>query len=184
MDRQETGFAGCFELKCNVLSDNRGAFVKTFHNEVFEAMGLRTDWKEEYYSVSSKNVVRGMHFQTPPFEHAKLVYCLQGEVLDVVVDLRVDSPTYLQCRSFELSPARGNSIYIPAGIAHGFLSLTEGAVMQYKVTSVYSPEHDAGVLWSSIDFKWPIETPIVSVRDNQHVGINEYASAFSVGLRQ
>ena len=113
MDRQETGFAGCFELKCNVLSDNRGAFVKTFHNEVFEAMGLRTDWKEEYYSVSSKNVVRGMHFQTPPFEHAKLVYCLQGEVLDVVVDLRVDSPTYLQCRSFELSPARGNSIYIP-----------------------------------------------------------------------
>ncbi|NMZ42805.1 dTDP-4-dehydrorhamnose 3,5-epimerase family protein [Pseudomonas proteolytica] len=181
MEKQDTGFAGCFELQGSIFKDNRGVFLKTYHDETFEQMGLRTDWKEEYYSISGKNVIRGMHFQTPPAAHAKLVYCLHGEVLDVVIDLRVDSPTYLESRSFRLSPARGNSIYIPAGLAHGFLSLTEGSVMQYKVTSVYSPEHDAGILWSSIDFEWPAEEPVVSVRDSQHVGIDDYVSEFSMG---
>ena len=180
MEKQDTGFAGCFELQGNVFKDGRGTFLKTYHDETFERMGLRTDWKEEYYSISSKDVVRGMHFQTPPAAHAKLVYCLHGEVLDVVVDLRVDSPTYLKSRSFRLSPEQGNAIYIPVGMAHGFLSLTEGSVMQYKVTSVYSSQHDAGLSWDSIDFEWPVESPIVSERDTQHVALSRFNSPFSM----
>lgn len=183
MEKQDTGFAGCFELQGNIFKDGRGTFLKTYHNENFEKMDLRTDWKEEYYSISGKNVVRGMHFQTPPAAHAKLVYCLHGEVLDVVVDLRVDSPTYLKARSFRLSPGRGNSIYIPVGMAHGFLSLTEGSVMQYKVTSIYSAEHDAGLSWDSIDFEWPVERPIVSERDKQHVPLASFESPFDMATR-
>lgn len=183
MKLQETGFAGCFEVQGNLFVDSRGAFLKTYQNEMFEEMELRTDWREEYYSISHKNVIRGMHFQTPPADHAKLVYCLHGEVLDVVVDLRVDSPTYLQCRSFRLSPDKGNSIYIPTGMAHGFLSLTEGSVMQYKVTSSYSPEHDAGLLWSSIDFEWPTDQPVVSVRDTQHVEVSQFCSPFNMASK-
>jgi len=183
MEKQDTGFAGCFELQGSVFKDNRGIFLKTYHDETFEKMGLRTDWKEEYYSISGKNVIRGMHFQTPPAAHAKLVYCLHGEVLDVVIDLRVDSPTYLESRSFRLSPARGNSIYIPIGMAHGFLSLTEGSVMQYKVTSTYSSENDAGVSWDSIGFEWPTERPIVSERDKQHVTLSSFNSPFNMASK-
>ncbi|RRV12934.1 dTDP-4-keto-6-deoxy-D-glucose epimerase [Stutzerimonas xanthomarina] len=180
MELQETGFAGCFELQGNVFKDIRGSFVKTYQHDIFAALGLSTDWKEEYYSVSGKDVIRGMHFQTPPADHAKLVYCLQGEVLDVVLDLRVNSPTFLQCLSFRLSPQQGNSIYIPSGMAHGFLSLTEGSVMQYKVTSEYSPRHDAGVLWSSIDFDWPVDKPVVSTRDEQHPVLTKFISPFGM----
>ncbi len=183
MESHETGFAGCVELHNSVFKDHRGSFVKTYHQELFEGMGLRTDWKEEYYSISGKNVIRGMHFQTPPADHAKLVYCLHGEILDVVLDLRVDSPTYRKCRSFRLSPVLGNSIYIPAGMAHGFLSLTEGSIMQYKVTSMYSPEHDAGLLWSSIDFEWPVDQAIVSIRDEHHPDLSSYSSPFYVAVK-
>lgn len=174
----ETAIPGCFEVLCNSFQDKRGRFTKTFHQPAFEAFGLRTDWKEEYYSVSARGVLRGMHFQTPPCDHAKLVYCLQGEVLDVVVDLRLGSPSFGQCVSFRLSPQQANSIYIPSGLAHGFLSLSEDSVMQYKVTSVHSSEHDAGVLWSSLDFEWPEESPILSDRDKQHTRLDDFSSPF------
>jgi dTDP-4-dehydrorhamnose 3,5-epimerase len=183
MEKQETGFAGCFELQGNIFEDKRGTFLKTYHDQLFEKKGLRTDWKEEYYSISSKDVIRGMHFQLPPADHAKLVYCLHGEVLDVVVDLRVDSLTYLKSCSFRLSPECGRSIYIPAGMAHGFLSLTEGSVMQYKVTSVYSSEHDAGLSWDSIGFEWPVDKPIVSDRDGQHLALSQFNSPFSMAAQ-
>lgn len=174
----ETAIPGCYEVLCNSFQDKRGKFTKTFHQPEFEVCELRTDWKEEYYSVSARDVLRGMHFQTPPCDHAKLVYCLQGEVLDVVVDLRLGSPCFGQCQSFRLSPQKANSLYIPSGIAHGFLSLSENSVMQYKVTSIHSAEHDAGILWSSLDFEWPVDTPILSSRDEQHPRLDEFASPF------
>ena len=178
MQLEHTPFEGCFEIRCMQFPDRRGSFVKTFHEGFFRANGLRCDWREEYYSVSVRHVLRGIHFQKPPQDHAKLVYCLAGSVLDVVVDLRKDSSTYGQVASFELSAAKANSLYLPSGLAHGFLSLSEQAIMQYKVTSVHSPEHDAGILWNSIGFDWPVTDPVISDRDRQHPSLRDFVSPF------
>lgn len=160
-----TGVVGCYELVPPSSLDARGRFVKTFHSPVFADLGLATVFAEEYYTVSNQGVLRGLHFQTPPHDHAKVVYCLSGAVMDVVVDLRGGSPTYGSHAMFDLSSRRANIIYIPSGLAHGFY-VTEGpAILQYKVTSTYAPEHDKGILWSSVPVPWPDLTPLVSERD-------------------
>lgn len=183
MELIETEIEGCYEIIYRSFHDARGSFIKTFHEPAFRALGLRTDWLEEYHSASRKNVIRGMHFQTPPFDHAKLVYCLQGEVLDVLVDLRVGSPSYGKCASLVLSPHKHNGIYIPPGMAHGFLSLSEGSVLHYKVTSVHSAEHDSGILWNSFGFEWPVDSPIVSDRDKSHPRLADFNSGFPYQAR-
>jgi dTDP-4-dehydrorhamnose 3,5-epimerase len=169
---------GCVELQPKVMEDARGRFVKVFHEEAFAAAGLATDFAEEYYSVSHKNVIRGMHFQLPPMDHVKVAYCIAGAVLDAVVDLRVGSPTYGQFALFELSADKANSIYIPKGMAHGFCALTDQAVMVYKVGTVYSPAHDAGVLWNSMGIPWPTEQPVISARDTGFPALADFTSPF------
>lgn len=181
MELTETILAGCYLVRCDMMEDQRGRFVKTYHDVRFTELGLRTDWREEYYSVSEQDVLRGMHFQIPPADHAKLIYCVAGEVLDAVVDLRVGSPTFGQCASFMLPANEGRSVYIPSGLAHGFLSLRDQSIMHYKVTSVYSPEHDAGILWNSLGFDWPIHNPILSSRDRRHPRLEDFQSPFTYG---
>ena len=171
--------AGCFEVQPKVIEDTRGRFVKVFHAPAFAAAGLATDFAEEYYSVSHKNVIRGMHFQLPPMDHVKMAYCIEGEVLDVVLDLRVGSPTYGQFDLITLSAARANSVYIPKGMAHGFCALSEQVVMVYKVGTVHSPGHDAGVLWSSMGVPWPTKQPLVSERDTGFPALGDFISPFS-----
>lgn len=167
MHIQETTIPGCFEITPPVFTDERGSFVKTFHHDMFHQHGLETDWREEYYSVSRKGVLRGLHFQLPPHDHAKLVYCPAGRVLDAVVDLRRNSPTYGQHLLTELCAEKANMLYIPKGLAHGFYALSESATMMYKVSSVYAPSHDAGILWSSLGIPWPDMLPTVSERDSR-----------------
>lgn len=179
MDIQETGLPGCVALRTRILDDPRGWFAKTFHEPTFEVLGLRTDWREEFCSLSHRGILRGMHFQTPPAGHAKLVYCLAGEVMDVVLDLRRGSPTYGEYRVFNLSPAQGVGLYIPTGCAHGFLSLTDNSLMIYKVTSVHAPSHDAGVRWDSFGFDWPIAVPLLSDRDQRHPPLADFDSPFT-----
>ncbi len=174
----ETSLAGCFEVRFQVMEDRRGTFVKTFHEQQFKEMGLETDWRESYYSVSRKDVIRGMHFQTPPHDHAKIVTSLVGDVLDVAVDLRKKSPTFGRCHSLVLSPEKGNAFYLPAGIGHGFLSLSDETVMLYNVSTVYAPESDTGVLWSSLPFDWPVENPVVSQRDQGFVPLSQFETPF------
>jgi dTDP-4-dehydrorhamnose 3,5-epimerase len=174
----ETKIPGCFELQTLNISDNRGCFVKTFHAAQFESLGLRTDWAEQYYSLSQPGVLRGLHFHLPPNDHAKLVYCVAGRVLDVAVDLRKGSPTFGEHISLELSARRANMLYLPAGLAHGFSTYDEQATMVYNVTSVYYPESDAGIHWSSISEKWPISEPLVSERDRQFPSLREFQSPF------
>lgn len=178
MDLIHTSLEGCYEVRPLVSRDERGTFVKTFHAEHFSALGLPTEWREEYYSSSRKNVIRGMHFQTPPVDHEKLVYCLQGQVLDVVVDLRKCSPTYGKHIGVELDGTTGRGLLIPRGMAHGFLALTENVLMGYKVTSLYAPENDAGIRWDSFQFDWGISNPIISPRDRGHPAIAEFDSPF------
>ena len=182
MELRESGIIkGCFELIPRVLGDERGTFIKTFHMDVFASHGLETEFAEEYFTVSRKGVVRGLHFQIPPMEHVKLVYCVRGEVFDAVVDLRRGSPAYGQHESFRLSAEEGNMLYIPRGLAHGFCALTEDATMMYKVTSVYSPEHDSGILWNSAGIDWPSGDPVLSERDKGFVALKDYDSPFEYG---
>lgn len=174
-----TSLIGCFELQPKVFHDTRGRFVKVFHTQEFAEHGLETNFAEEYYSISNNNVIRGMHFQLPPMDHVKVVYCVQGAVLDVVTDLRVGSPTYGRSAVIELSSAKANSIYIPTGMAHGFCSLRDHSIMVYKVSSVYAPTQDTGILWNSVGVVWPTTQPILSSRDQTFTPFDKFVSPFS-----
>lgn len=180
-DFKESKIAGCFEIQPKVFEDERGRFVKIFHEQAFAAQGLETNFAEEYYTVSNKNVIRGLHFQVPPMDHAKIVYCVAGEVLDVVVDLRKGSPTYGHYAQFELSVNKANGVYIPKGMAHGFCALSEQAIMVYKVSTIYSPAHDTGLLWNSAGISWPTSKVIVSARDQNFSTLKQFISPFRYG---
>ncbi len=174
----QTPIAGCYEIQPKVLSDERGCFVKTFHRTEFGYRDLQLDFDEEYYSVSRAGVIRGLHFQLPPMDHVKLVYCVSGSVFDAVLDLRIGSPSYGQSFSTELSATKGNGLYIPKGLAHGFAVTSESAILTYKVSTVYSPQHDAGILWNSANIDWPITDPTLSSRDQSFVPLSDFQSPF------
>lgn len=179
MQISETKIPGCYEITPKVFKDERGNFVKTFHEEIFKSHSLETHFAEEYYSVSHQNVLRGLHFQLPPQDHVKMVYCVFGEVVDAVVDLRLGSPTYGKFETFELSAEKANLIYIPPGLAHGFYAKSQTAIMMYKVSTVYSPECDTGILWNSVGIAWKSDNPIISKRDNSFVPFSEFESPFT-----
>jgi len=149
--------------------DLRGEFVKTYHAEQFQHAGLRFELREEFFSVSKKDVLRGMHFQTPPFEHQKCIYCTQGNILDVVLDLRKNEPTYGKCFSIELSALNRLMLWIPIGFAHGFLSLTEESCVIYKTDREHAPSNDMGIRWNSFGFDWQVDAHLLklSARDLQ-----------------
>ena len=175
----QTPLAGLISLEPRIFTDHRGTFVKTFHDSAFRALGLPFEAREEFFSTSHKNVVRGMHFQVPPADHAKLVYCITGAVLDVVLDLRRNSPTFGQAHAEELSEANRRSLYIPTGFAHGFLALTEGALMVYKTSTVHDPACDRGIHWQSFGFAWPVgPEAALSKRDNEFPALADFNSPF------
>jgi len=176
MNIESTVIFGCFQIIPKVFTDNRGSFVKTFHRDLFEQQGLETDWREEYYSTSYQGVLRGLHFQLPPHDHAKLVYCTSGEVLDVVLDLRIDSPSYGTHAMFQLNAKDAHMVYIPKGCAHGFYTVSEQATMMYKVSTVYAPAHDAGLLWNSAGIPWPDVNPTMSDRDKAFPSFAEFTT--------
>jgi dTDP-4-dehydrorhamnose 3,5-epimerase len=174
-----TAIPGCLELIPEVKPDARGRFFKTFHSDVFAAHGLETSFLEEYFSWSKAGVIRGMHFQTPPHQHTKIVTCLVGSVRDVVVDLRKDSPAFGLTIQITLSADQANMLYVPAGLAHGFGVLYDEALMHYKVSSLYSPQHDAGIHWDSLGIDWGIKNPILSERDQRFERLEAFQSPFT-----
>lgn len=158
--------------------DLRGEFIKVYSEEVFQHHRLPFEVKETYYSISKKNVIRGMHFQTPPCEHEKLVHVIKGSVLDVVLDLRKESNTYGQYISVYLDEKEKKALYIPKGFAHGFKSLEDDTVMLYQVSFGYVPECDKGIRWNSFGFDWKTDNPIVSKRDNDLCKFENFNSMF------
>jgi dTDP-4-dehydrorhamnose 3,5-epimerase len=178
MEFRPIQFSGCYEIRPVPARDQRGYFVKTFHSPAFADQGLKTEFIEQYYSVSVRNVVRGMHVQVPPMELVKTVHCIVGSVLDVIIDLRKGSPTYQQWEAIEMSADKASTLYLPAGIAHGFLTLSESATLLYNVSQIYSPVCDTGVRWSSIGFAWPCKAPIVSDRDQALPALSDFDSPF------
>jgi dTDP-4-dehydrorhamnose 3,5-epimerase len=169
---------GAMLLALPSSSDNRGSFVKTFHDTNFRKAGIDFSLKESYFSLSKKDVIRGMHFQTPPHQHSKVVFCPQGAILDVIVDLRKSSPTFGQYYAQELSAENHLAYFIPEGFAHGFKSLTEDAMTYYLVSSEYSQPNDTGVRFDTIGFDWGVQEPIISARDLSFVSMNDFESPF------
>ncbi|MBL4752814.1 MAG: dTDP-4-dehydrorhamnose 3,5-epimerase family protein [Flavobacteriales bacterium] len=178
MEIKELNIAGAFELSLPHSVDDRGDFVKILHADTFQELGLATDFKESYYSTSQRGVIRGMHFQIPPHDHEKLVYAVEGKVLDVLLDLRVGSATYGTHCSLELDKASHNAVYIPRGVAHGF-GVQEGpATLIYMTTTVYNQDCDTGVMLNSFGFRWPIDDPVISLRDREFEPLSNFHSPF------
>jgi len=178
MDKIETTISGCYELQPKIFKDDRGRLVKTFHEDSFFSLNLESKFSEEYYSVSKKNVLRGLHFQLPPHDHIKCVTCLSGKIFDVVVDLRKESLTYKQHFAIELDSEKGNMLYIPSGLAHGFYTLSKESIFLNRTTTIYNPQSDSGIRWNSCNVNWPNFNPILSDKDKQMIELNKFESPF------
>lgn len=178
MNVLSTEFADVLIIENFSQYDIRGGFIKIFNKEQYQNIDLNLNFHEVYYSVSQKDVVRGMHFQLPPYDHEKIVHVIHGKVVDVLVDLRKDSPNYKKCLEVYLSGNEPKSIYIPKGFAHGFRALEDKTVMIYCVTSTYHPESDTGIAYDSIGYNWGTADLIVSERDRNLTKLSEFESPF------
>ncbi|WP_320167916.1 dTDP-4-dehydrorhamnose 3,5-epimerase [Mangrovibacterium marinum] len=159
-----------FEPK--VFGDSRGYFFESFRQDVFEQAVGKIQFVQDNQSRSSYGVLRGLHFQRPPYTQSKLVRCIEGEVLDVAVDIRIDSPTYGQYAAVKLSADNQRQLWVPQGFAHGFVVLSETAIFAYKCDNYYAPEYDGGIAWNdpSIGIDWliPEKDIQLSGKDQQH----------------
>jgi dTDP-4-dehydrorhamnose 3,5-epimerase len=166
----ETKIQGAFVIEPEFLTDERGFFARSFCKVEFLKNGLETDIAQCNISYNKKlGTLRGMHFQSPPHEEAKIVSCTKGAICDVVLDLRKESKTYCQWESFELTDDNFRMLYIPKGCAHGFQTLKNDTVVYYQMTEVYHPESARGVRWNDPAFgiAWPQNTKIISEKDNK-----------------
>lgn len=175
----KTKLDGVYVIEPNVFQDKRGKFVKTFSKNTFIKYGMDSNFEENFYSVSNKNVLRGMHFQAPPKEHSKLIYAASGAILDVVLDIKRESPTYGQYISIELSDKNHKMVYIPIGFAHGFLSFADNSCAIYLQTTMHSPEHDSGIRIDSFGMQWNIKNPIISKRDQNFPTLEKFKTPFT-----
>lgn len=167
-----TPIEGLLIVEPQVFGDARGYFLETYNEERYRAAGITARFVQDNQSFSSYGVVRGLHFQRPPYTQAKLVSCIQGSVLDVAVDLRHDSPTFGQHVAVLLSEENKRQFYIPKGFAHGFSVLSETALFTYKCDELYHPEADGGILLTDsslgIDWQVPAEKMLLSEKDKRH----------------
>jgi len=164
-----------------VYRDDRGIFLEDYKYSEFAAFGIRERFVQSNCSNSSRSVLRGLHFQKLPKAQAKLVRVMGGEIYDVAVDIRTGSPTYGQWVGAVLSGENHRMLYVPIGFAHGFCVTGETADVVYNVSEEYSPEHDAGIIWSDPDIgiSWPIQNPIVSVKDTKLPRLKEKETGFA-----
>lgn len=168
MKFERTALADVFLIQPTVFGDERGYFLESFHHQKFnEFVGKEVVFVQDNESKSAKGVLRGLHFQAPPFAQGKLVRVIQGSVLDVALDIRKNSPTYGQHVSFVLSAENKTQAYIPEGFAHGFLTLEDDTIFQYKCTNYYAPESEGSILWNdpALDIPWNVEKPLLSPKD-------------------
>lgn len=162
--------------------DTRGWFVETYNRDTFAGYGINTAFVQDNHSLSAPVfTLRGLHFQTPPRAQEKIVRCIRGRIFDVVVDVRRQSPTYGNWVGAELSSANGEQLFIPAGFAHGFLTLEPNCEVAYKCSDTYSPDHDGGIAWDSVGIAWPLPTgtlPELSLKDTYQPTLADFDSPF------
>jgi len=171
---------GLFVIEPNVFEDDRGYFFESYNKVEFEKNGITDFFVQDNQSKSQKDVLRGLHFQKPPYAQAKLVRVIQGSVLDVAVDLRKGSKTYGEHFSVTISAKNRKMFYIPAGFAHGFLTLEDDTIFSYKCSNVYHSESEDAVLWNDkeLDIDWGVNQPILSEKDNKAKSFNQFNSPF------
>jgi dTDP-4-dehydrorhamnose 3,5-epimerase len=179
----ETKISDVIIIEPTVFGDERGYFLESYNQNKFEEVVGKTSFVQDNESKSSKGVLRGLHFQKPPFEQAKLVRCIEGEVLDVAVDIRKNSKTYGQHVTVLLSGENKRQLFVPRGFAHGFLVLSDTATFAYKVDNTYAPEFDAGIRWNDkeLNIQWGLEESevLVSAKDAELPFFSEFDSPFT-----
>ena len=167
----ETKLKACYLISPELHNDSRGWFARTFCKEEFLKIGHKKEWVQLNHSATfKKGSVRGMHYQLPPFSEIKMVRCIAGSIFDVVIDLRKDSPTFLQWFGEELSAENKKMIYIPEGFAHGFQTLSDSCELIYHHTAFYKPDSEGGIRFNDkkININWPLNVSEISERDRQH----------------
>lgn len=184
MEVIKTGIEGVLIIEPKVFSDHRGYFFESFNSKEFaEKTGLAITFVQDNESMSRYGVLRGLHFQLPPFTQAKLLRCVKGAVYDVAVDIRKGSPTYGQYVAVELSEDNHRQLFLGHGIAHGFAVLSETVIFQYKCDDFYHPEAEGGIAWNDPDIaiQWPVamEDVLLSERDKHHPYLKDFISPFN-----
>ena len=174
MEVVELSLKGLKLIKPKVFKDSRGFFLESYNEATYQQAGIDASFVQDNHSFSQKNTVRGMHFQTIPGQ-AKLLRVSQGEIFDVAVDIRPDSPTFGKWEGVILNSTNHHQLFVPIGFAHGFCVLSEEAHVMYKVSSLYNPSTEVGFRWNdqTINIQWPVTNPIVSERDQKAPLFNE-----------
>lgn len=182
MEVIKTAIEGVVIIEPRVFKDDRGYFFESFSQREFEERVRPINFVQDNESMSSYGVMRGLHFQTPPFTQSKLVRCVKGKVLDVAVDIRKGSPTYGQHVAVELSEENHRQFFVPRGFAHGFAVLSETAIFQYKCDNFYAPQADGGISIKDdslgIDWQIPMDKALLSEKDMKHLCLKEFHSPF------
>jgi dTDP-4-dehydrorhamnose 3,5-epimerase len=166
---------GIIIIEPDSFNDSRGFFFESYNREKYSKVGIDIEFVQDNHSASTKGTLRGMHWQLPPNAQSKLVRACVGEVYDVAVDIRKDSPTFGQWEGFYLSAKNKKQVLIPAGFAHGFCVLSDYAEFLYKCDAYYSPKNERGFSWNdkTVNIKWPISKPVLSNRDLSHPQFKE-----------
>jgi dTDP-4-dehydrorhamnose 3,5-epimerase len=172
MQRLETSLPGFWELRVKVFTDARGFFIETYHKEKCRRLGITDSFVQDNHSQSARDTLRGLHYQLH-HSQAKLCRVIEGEALDVAVDIRLGSPTFGKWASVHLSAEQHNQVYVPGGFAHGFLALTDNVQFLYKCTDFYDPSDEHGIAWNDPDVNvvWGIENPLVSDKDAKYTNL-------------
>lgn len=180
MEVIETNIKDLLIIKPRVFADPRGYFFESYNADSFKLHGITSNFVQDNQSLSSAGVLRGLHFQAPPFDQGKLVRVITGAVLDVAVDIRKNSPSYGQHVSIELTEENKTMFYIPSGFAHGFLTLRDNTIFSYKCTNVYNKASEGCVLWNDTDLNinWNISNPILSEKDLTGTVFKDFNSPF------
>ena len=180
METEKLEIEGLIVLKPRLFEDERGVFIENFHEDKYKEIIGDFCFKQDNQSVSKTNVLRGLHFQSPPFEQGKLVHVAHGSVLDIAVDIRKSSSTYGKHVAVKLDARNKWQFWIPPGFAHGFVALEEDTVFCYKCTNYYAPSHENTLLWNDLDLKinWGTEKSLVSAKDQDGLLFNQFISPF------
>lgn len=172
----ETKLSGAYVIDIKKIEDERGFFARIWDKNEFSKMGLNSEFVQTSISLNTKKgTIRGMHYQTKPYEETKIVRCTKGKIFDVIVDLRPDSKTFKDWFSVELSADNYKMLYVPKGIAHGFQTLEDSTEVTYQISQFYMPKFSKGIKWNddTLNIKWPIKSIIISERDKSFVTLIE-----------
>lgn len=185
MEVKKTKIDGVCIIDPRIFNDARGYFFESFSKREFEEKVIRTEFVQDNESKSSYGVLRGLHFQKPPYAQSKLVRCVKGAVLDVAVDIRKGSPTYGQWVSCLLTEDNHTQFFVPRGFAHGFSVLSEEVIFQYKCDNFYAPQAEGAIAWNdpdlAIDWRIPEDRVLLSEKDAHHPLLKDFDSPFSIG---